>query len=431
MSLKKGKSAVLVLEDGMVFEGDACGAVGEATGELVFNTSLTGYQEILTDPSYAGQIVTMTYPQIGNYGVNGDDMQSRGTFLRGMVVHDMCDRPSNYRATQSLPEFLKAQGIVAIEGIDTRKLVRHVREHGAMKAIISTAEDGLDAIKQRLGAAPALAGHNFAAEVSAAEPYERAAEAARHRVIALDCGIKTGILDGLVAHGCDVTVMPWDTPAQTILDAAPDGVFLSNGPGDPEAVTAAYETARALIGKLPVFGICLGHQMLSIAAGAQIEKLKYGHHGGNQPVMNLLTGSVEITAQNHGFGQVFESIGPLVPELSGGVVEHPDSLLFWTEHRIAPVVESRELGHIQLTHVNLNDGTPEGMRFLDYPAFSVQYHPESAPGPHDSSYLFEAFARLMDGRGDYLDIEVRDARAVPVVLSGGAERGNTDAKGGR
>lgn len=413
MSLHNDVPAILMLEDGTVFEGSACGCTGEAFGEIVFNTSMSGYQEILSDPSYAGQIITMTYPHIGNYGVNDGDAQSRGCFCRGLVVRDMCDRPSNFRSDMTLPAYLEQHGIVAIEGIDTRRLVRHVRERGAMKAVISTSCDNLGALESRLAASEGIVGVNLAAEVSCAQPYELSAldGTARHHVVALDCGIKTGILDGLRSHGCDVTVMPWNTSLDDVLALAPDGVFLSNGPGDPQAVAPAYELARQLIGKLPVFGICLGHQMLSIAAGAAIEKLKYGHHGGNQPVMNLRTGAVEITAQNHGFGQVFESIGPLVPELSGGLAEHPESLLFWSERHIAPVVESRDFGRIQLTHVNLNDGTPEGMAFLDHPVFSVQYHPEAAPGPHDSSYLFEAFSRLMDGCDDYLDIEVRDVRS--------------------
>lgn len=413
MTLHNDVPAVLMLEDGTVFEGSSCGSAGEAFGEIVFNTSMSGYQEILSDPSYAGQIVTMTYPHIGNYGVNGDDAQSRGVFCRGLVVRDMCDRPSNFRSGMSLPDYLASHGIVAIEGIDTRKLVRHVRERGAMKAVVSTACDDMASLAKRLNASASIVGVNLAAEVSCGQPYELSAHdgAARHHVVALDCGIKTGILDGLRGHECDVTVMPWNTSLDDVLALAPDGVFLSNGPGDPQAVVDAYELARQLVGQFPVFGICLGHQMLSIAAGAQIEKLRYGHHGGNQPVMNLRTGAVEITAQNHGFGQVFESIGPLVPELSGGLAEHPESLLFWSERHIAPVVESRDFGRIQLTHVNLNDGTPEGMAFLDYPVFSVQYHPEAAPGPHDSSYLFEAFSRLMDGRDDYLDIEVRDVRS--------------------
>ena len=412
MALKKGKPAVLMLQDGTTFHGTSCGADGEAFGEICFNTSLTGYQEVASDPSYAGQIITMTYPQIGNYGVNAEDMQSRGLFCRGFVVRDMCERPSNFRSTTALPEFFKQSGIVAIEGVDTRKLVRHVRDNGAMKSVISTNAEDLDALAERLAAAPDLVGVNFAEQVSTAKPYTLPAFncEAKYKVVAYDCGIKTGILAGLCENGATVTVVPWDTPAEDVLAMEPDGIFLSNGPGDPEAVEQTYEQARKLIGKKPIFGICLGHQMLSIAAGAQIEKLKYGHRGGNQPVMNLLTGAVEITAQNHGFGQVFSSIGELVPELSGGFSEHVDDLRFWSERRIAPVVQSKEFGRIQLTHVNLNDGTPEGMRFLDYPVFSVQYHPEASPGPHDSSYLFKAFARLMDGREDYLDIEVREGR---------------------
>ena len=412
MSLKKGKPAVLMLEDGTVFHGDCCGAEGEAFGEIVFNTSLTGYQEVVSDPSYAGQIITMTYPQIGNYGVNVEDMQSRALFCEGFVVRDMCDRPSNFRSTQSLPAFLQDSGVVAIEGVDTRKLVRHLREHGSMKAVISTADDGLDAIRERLGAAPGIVGHNYVAEVSTEKSYSLPPFNCKkeHFVVAYDCGIKTGILSGLCTNGCEVAIVPWDTPAKEVLRMNPDGVFLSNGPGDPEAVEEVYTEVEKLIGKVPVFGICLGHQMLSIAAGAEIEKLKYGHHGGNQPVMNLRTGSVEITAQNHGFGQVFQSMGPLVPELSNGLAQHPESLFYWSERHIAPVVQSKKFGRIQLTHVNLNDGTPEGMAFLDEPVFSVQYHPEASPGPHDSSYLFKAFARLMDGREDYLDIEVRENR---------------------
>ncbi len=410
--LNKGKPAVLLLEDGTLFNGFCCGAEGESFGEICFNTSLTGYQEVASDPSYAGQIITMTYPQIGNYGVNAEDMQSRGLFCRGFVVRDMCERPSNFRSTKALPDFFRENGIVAIEGIDTRKLVRHVRDNGAMKSVISTNVDDIDVLKERLAASESLVGVNFAQQVSTAKPYvlppfkcEK-----KYTVVAYDCGIKTGILGGLCTNGAEVHVVPWNTPAQEVLDMNPDGIFLSNGPGDPQAVEKTYTQVRQLIGKKPIFGICLGHQMLSIAAGAQIEKLKYGHRGGNQPVMNLLTGAVEITAQNHGFGQVFQTIGALIPEQSGGFAEHVEDLRFWSERRIAPVVMSKEFGRIQLTHVNLNDGTPEGMRFLDHPVFSVQYHPEASPGPHDSSYLFAAFARLMDGRDDYLDIEVRDMR---------------------
>lgn len=411
--LNKGKPAVLLLEDGTLFRGTCCGAEGEAFGEICFNTSLTGYQEVLSDPSYAGQIITMTYPQIGNYGVNAEDMQSRGLFCRGFVVRDMCERPSNFRSTKDLPSFLRENNIVAIEGVDTRKLVRHIRDNGAMKSVISTSVDDLDALRARLDAAPSLVGENFAAQVSTAKPYvlppfncEK-----KYKVVAYDCGIKTGILGGLCTNGAEVHVVPWDTTAEEVLAMEPDGIFLSNGPGDPEAVEETYTQVRKLIkSNVPIFGICLGHQMLSIAIGAKIEKLKYGHRGGNQPVMNLLTGAVEITAQNHGFGQVFQSIGPILPAQTDDRHGHFDDLRMWAERRIAPVVVTREFGRVQLTHVNLNDGTPEGMRLLDHPVFSVQYHPEASPGPHDSSYLFKAFARLMDGREDYLDIEVKDTR---------------------
>lgn len=412
MSLNTGTPAVLLLEDGTLFHGTSCGAPGEAFGEICFNTSLTGYQEVASDPSYAGQIITMTYPQIGNYGVNAEDMQSRRLFCAGFVVRDMCTRPSNFRSTQALPDFLCENGTVAIEGVDTRRLVRHVREHGAMKAVISTDVGNLDELRTRLAESASLVGCNLVRTVSIEKPYVLPAYNCeqRYEVVAYDCGIKTGILAGLCENGAEVHVVPWNTPAADVLALNPSGVFLSNGPGDPEPVAETYAQVRKLIGKVPLFGICLGHQMLSLAAGAQIEKLKYGHRGGNQPVMNLRTGAVEITAQNHGFGQVFSSLGPLVPELSGGFDEHVDDLRFWSERRIAPVVENREFGRIQLTHVNLNDGTPEGMAFLDHPVFSVQYHPEASPGPHDSSYLFQAFARLMDGREDYLDIEVRETR---------------------
>ncbi len=412
MALIKGAPAVLLLQDGTLFKGYACGAAGEAIGEVCFNTSLTGYQEIASDPSYAGQIVTMTYPQIGNYGVNAEDMQAREAFCKGFVVRDLCQRPSNFRSTASFPEFLEAQGIVAIEGVDTRRLVRHLRENGMMQGIISTNVNDLGALAEKLAGANSMEGSNLAREVSITEPYvlppfgcER-----RFKVVAFDCGIKTGILAGLCENGCEVHVVPWSATAEEILAMEPDGVFVSNGPGDPQPVETVQTQIKALLGKVPLFGICLGHQLLSLAAGAEIEKLKFGHHGGNQPVMNLRTGSVEITAQNHGFGQVFPSLGALIPEESGGFTEHVADLRFWTERRIAPVVRTAEYGRVQLTHVNLNDGTPEGMAFLDLPAFSVQYHPEASPGPNDSEYLFAAFARLMEGRADYLDIEVRDMR---------------------
>ncbi|MDM8246070.1 glutamine-hydrolyzing carbamoyl-phosphate synthase small subunit [Collinsella tanakaei] len=429
--------AILMLEDGTVFYGRSCGAPGTATGEVCFNTSLEGYFEVLTDPSYAGQIVTMTYPQIGNYGIDPADVQSaypggsdRGAntpALRGMVVHDMCAVPSNWRSTVSLPQYLKDNGVVAIENVDTRALVRHLRDNGAQKGIISTEVFSLPELADKLAAAPSLVGENLVRTVSCAEPHSYAAadlpaehafaSAAapaqpKYRVVAYDCGIKRGILEGLVRVGCELTVVPWDTPAADVLAQNPDGVFLSNGPGDPDAVEETYSQVEKLIGQVPLFGICLGHQMISLACGAQMEKLKFGHRGGNQPVMNLLSRRVEITAQNHGFGLVFPSLGALIPELSGGISEHPadGDLRFWAERGIAPVVDNARFGRIRLTHVNLNDGTAEGIQLLDRPAFSVQYHPEAAPGPTDAHYLFTAFARLMDGEPDYLNIDIAKDR---------------------
>lgn len=417
--------AKLVLEDGTCFEGWACGAAGESAGEVCFNTSLTGYQEVISDPSYAGQIVTMTYPHIGNYGVNDADLQNDKLFLSGLVVRSMCYTPSNFRATSTLPALLEEAGIVAIEGVDTRELTRHIRDHGAMRAVISTVDLDDQSLLAKARASRSLVGRNLAGEVShpAVEVFPaldrdgRPTATPRYRVTAVDCGLKRGILRGLQMSGCEVTRVPWDTPAQDILEREPDGVFFSNGPGDPEPVETTYQTVRELVGVKPIFGICLGHQMITLAAGGAIEKLPFGHHGGNQPVMNLRTGVVEITSQNHGFGQVFSSMGPIVPELSGGESSHHDDLRFWSERRIAPVVNNERYGRIQLTHVNLNDGTAEGMAFLDQPVFSVQYHPEASPGPSDASYLFEAFCRLMDGRSDFLDINTTGNRMEREYLS--------------
>lgn len=416
--------AALVLEDGTVFRGTACGALGEAFGEICFNTSLEGYLEVITDPSYAGQIITMTYPQIGNYGVNLEDTQSAKPALRGLVVRDMCTQPSNWRSQESLPEFLKANKVVAIEGVDTRTLVRHVRDNGAMRAVISTEDTDAESLLEKVRASQSIVGVNLAKTVSCEQPYDFTVsdlpeskefalaepEKAKYRVIAYDCGAKKSIIEGLVRVGCDVRVVPWDTPAEDVLAAKPDGVFLSNGPGDPDAVSETYTQVKKLLGKVPVFGICLGHQMICEACGADIEKLKFGHRGGNHPVMNLRTGRVEITAQNHGFNMVFPSLGKLLPQLSGGETEHKEDLRYWVEKKIAPVVQNDTYGRIQLTHVNLNDGTAEGIACLDIPAFSVQYHPEANPGPTDAHYLFTAFTRLMDGRSDYLDIDIAKDR---------------------
>ena len=403
--------ALLALEDGSVFEGLSCGAAGETFGEVVFNTSMVGYQEIVSDPSYAGQIVTLTYPQVGNYGVCEEVMQSPELYLRGLVVRDMCRTPNNWTSTGSLSELLSNHGVVAIEGVDTRALTLTIRDKGAMRAAISTVDLDPESLVARVRASERISEHNFVPDVSRKEIATLPAQGERRfRVVAFDCGVKQGILDGLTSRGCEVTVVPWDTPAEKVLEMDSDGVFFSNGPGDPEQVGPTAAAARAIIGKKPVFGICLGNQLISIAAGSEIEKLPYGHHGGNEPVMNLLTGKVEITAQNHNYGLVFKTMGELVPELSGGVTEHFDDMREWSRRGIAPVVMTKELGRVRLTHVNLNDGTPEGIQFLDAPTFSVQYHPEACPGPHDSAYLFEAFCRLMEGKEDYLAIDVREGR---------------------
>lgn len=416
------RPALLVLEDGTAFPGSACAAEGEAFGEICFNTSLEGYLEVITDPSYAGQIIAMTYPQIGNYGVNLEDVQREKPACRGLVVRDMCQVPNNWRCDVSLPQFLKDNGVIAIEGVDTRALVRHVRDNGAQRAVISTVDVDVDSLLSKVRASASIVGENLAATVSCDVPHPfdaaglpesqafavAASAVPGRRVVAYDCGAKLSILHNLVRCGCDLTVVPWDTPAEDVLAMNPDGVFLSNGPGDPDAVAGTYTQVEKLLGKLPVFGICLGHQMIGKAAGAEIEKLKFGHRGGNHPVMNLLTGRVEITAQNHGFGILFPSLGGLVPDLSDGVVDHPadGDLRFWVRRGVAPVVDNPRFGRIRLTHVNLNDGTAEGIAFLDIPAFSVQYHPEASPGPTDAHYLFTAFTRLMDGRDDYLDIDI-------------------------
>ncbi len=408
--------ALLALENGMHFFGRSVGAEGETFGEVVFNTSMVGYQEIVSDPSYAGQIVTLTYPQVGNYGINEKDMQAEELHLAGLVVHDACYAPSNWQSVTSLPEFLAERGVVAIEDVDTRALTLAIREGGAMRAAISTVDLDPESLVERVRKSPAIAEHNYVADVSCKKSYvipgKDADGSPRLSVVAYDCGEKAGIAKRLSAAGCEVTVVPWDTPVADVLAQQPDGVFFSNGPGDPSSVPSVAEAVRACLGKVPVFGICLGNQVISMAAGATIEKLPYGHHGGNEPVMNLLTGKVEITAQNHNYGPVFSTFGPLVPELSGGVSEHPadEDLRFWSSRHIAPVVENPRYGKIRLTHVNLNDGTPEGIQFLDVPAFSMQYHPEAKPGPNDSTYAFAAFAKLMRGEDDYLAIDVREGR---------------------
>lgn len=407
--------ALLVLADGTAFAGRACGARGERFGEIVFNTSMTGYQEILTDPSYTGQIVTMTFPEIGIYGANDADVESRGVFASGLVVRSLSETQSNWRASETMPEYLARLGVVAIEDVDTRRLTRHIRERGAMTAVISTEDLDVASLTAKAQAAPSLVGRDLVAEVATDCSYAWGVEApchaplpvdtgvlpgaARYRVVAFDSGAKYNIMRSLAEAGCDVTVLPASASAAEALALEPDGVFFANGPGDPAAVGYLYATLRELLGKKPIFGICLGHQMLSLALGAETYKLKYGHRGGNQPVKNLVTGAVEVTSQNHGFCVDFGSIGPLVVEESGGLALDPNDLGAWVAAGVAPQVRSAEYGRVQLTHVNLNDMTVAGVRALDVPAFSVQYHPEAAPGPHDARYLFTAFTRLMDGDG--------------------------------
>lgn len=361
--------AILALEDGRIFEGRSFGSQKETCGEVVFNTSMSGYQEILTDPSYAGQIVVMTYPHIGNYGVNSEDEESRKPFVEGFVAREFSGNWSNWRGRESLEDYLRRHEIPGLSEIDTRALVRHIRTRGALRGIISTVDLDPRSLVERARAVPSMVGHDLASTVTCANPYpwktrSEAEKGARFKVVAYDYGIKWNILNSLAATGCVVSVVPATTTAETVLSMNPDGVFLSNGPGDPEPLEYAVGNIRKLVGRVPVFGICLGHQLMGLALGGRTYKLKFGHRGGNQPVKNLLTGKVEITAQNHGFAV------------------DPDSL---------------DAARIRLTHMNLNDQTLEGMSHKDLPAFSVQYHPEASPGPHDSQYLFDDFKRLMTG----------------------------------
>jgi carbamoyl-phosphate synthase small subunit len=355
--------AILALEDGSVFEGRAVGAEGETSGELVFNTSMTGYQEILTDPSYAGQIVTMTYPLIGNYGVNTEDVESRKPFAEGFVMRECCFEPSNHRCEQSLPDYLKAHNIVGIDGIDTRKITKLLRTEGAKKSVLSTTDLNPESLVRRAQDSPDMAGSDYVKKVSVDEAYEwNPGEDRRFRVVAFDYGIKYNILRLLDDAGCSVVVLPATASAEEALAHKPDGIFLSNGPGDPAALPYIYPTVQGVLGKVPIFGICLGHQILGHALGGNTYKLKFGHRGGNQPVMNHDTGQVEISAQNHGFAV------------------DPDSL---------------DKDKVRITHTNLNDESVEGLAHTELPVFSVQYHPEASPGPHDSRYLFQRFTEMM------------------------------------
>jgi carbamoyl-phosphate synthase small subunit len=369
--------AKLILENGTIFTGTSFGAQGETTGEVVFNTSMTGYQEILTDPSYAGQIVTMTYPLIGNYGVNPDDMESVKPQVAGFVVKEYSAYPSNFRSVESLGDWLKKNSIIGIEGIDTRMLTKILRSSGAMRGIISTESLDDETLLAKVRKSPEMTGWDLAKQVTTKEVYkwnnidktpfalkiQKKPGEKRWKVAVYDYGVKHNILRRLTAYGCDLTVLPASYPAEKLLEMQPDGIFLSNGPGDPAAVTYGIENIKKLLGKKPIFGICLGHQLLALALGGRTYKLKFGHRGANHPVKNLLTETIEITSQNHGFAV------------------DPDSL---------------DTGTVEVTHINLNDQTNEGIRHKSLPVFSVQYHPEASPGPHDSDYLFARFIELME-----------------------------------
>jgi carbamoyl-phosphate synthase small subunit len=362
--------ARLILADGICIDGLSLGAMGTAVGEVVFNTAMTGYQEILTDPSYHFQLVTMTYPQIGNYGINSADFESRRIYAAGFIIREYSPVVSHWQASRSLDDYLKYNGVVGISDIDTRALTRHLRNRGAQMGMITTSEEPTRTLLESLRNGKKLVGRDIVQEVSANAPYDWPLELAGlqdtrsdFKVAVYDFGVKFSILRALRQHHCELRVFPAQASAAEVLAWGPDGIFLSNGPGDPEPVEYAVQTVRQLMGKKPIFGICLGHQILGLSLGGKTRKLKFGHHGANHPVRHLPTGRVEITSQNHGFVVDGESLPPQ---------------------------------DVEITHVNLNDGTLEGFRHKCLPAFSVQYHPESAPGPHDSRYLFEDFVKEME-----------------------------------
>ncbi len=375
MAVEKKRPAVIVLEDGSVFRGSAFAGQGNACGEVVFNTAMAGYQEVLTDPSYSEQILVMTYPLMGSYGINDQDMESRLIHLKGFIVREYQQWPSNYRSSRTLARYLEDQGKIGIEDIDTRALTRRIRTQGAMRGIIAVEPASIDELKEKLDAYPGLVGRDLVCTVTGREVLlwknntlvPAGVLRPEHnglRVAVLDCGVKHNILRSLEHLGCEVVVIPSRFSSADIIALNPDGVLLSNGPGDPAPLTHEVETVRGLLGEVPIFGICLGNQLLAQAVGAQTAKLKFGHHGVNQPVKNLLSGRVEITSQNHGFHVLRETLP----------------------------------ADAQVTHINLNDDTLEGIRYPSRLAFSVQYHPEAAPGPHDSQYLFEEFLDLMRSR---------------------------------
>jgi carbamoyl-phosphate synthase small subunit len=364
-----------VLSDGTVYRGEAFGARGEGEGEVVFHTGMTGYQEILTDPSYAGQIVCMTYPEIGNVGTNPQDEESRGVFLRGFVVREHVDFPSSWRSRESLQTYLERHAIPGISGIDTRALVRRIRTQGAMNGVLVHGEVSQEELVARARALPSMTGRNLVDEVTCREPYRwdqgrdwapDPAPLPRYHVVAYDFGIKRNILRDLVNAGFEVTVVPAHTSAEEALALEPDGIFLSNGPGDPAAVEYAIPNVRKLVGKRPLFGICLGHQILGLALGGRTKKLRFGHHGANQPAHDQATGRVLIVSENHGFALDADSLAPN--------------------------------SELEITHINLNDRTVEGLRHRRLPVFSVQYHPEASPGPHDAAHLFSRFRNLIEGQ---------------------------------
>jgi carbamoyl-phosphate synthase small subunit len=364
--LNFSSKAILVLEDGRLFHGASFGAEGETFGEIVFNTSMTGYQEILTDPSYAGQIVCMTYPLIGNYGVNTEDVESRRPWVEGFVVREASRIASNWRSTETLDSYLKRHNIVGIEHIDTRALVRHIRDKGAMRSAISTVDLEPESLLQKVLASPPMENRELASAVTVGNEFEYpAANHARYHIVAYDFGVKTNSLREFAKFGCRVTVVPAETSADKVLALKPDGIFLSNGPGDPSSMTAVVNEIKKLAeSQVPMFGICLGHQILGQVFGGETYKLKFGHRGGNQPIKNLDTGKIEIASHNHGFAVERESLP----------------------------------ADVEVTHVNINDDTVAGLRHKTLPVFSVQYHPESAPGPHDSEYLFKQFVELMGSK---------------------------------